>query len=270
MPLGDLTTLAKVKEWLNTGSSAFPVTDDGLLGRLITGASRWLESYLSRPVAAADYSYTTNGAGTRAMYLPVQPVVSVSAVTVDGIKVPPSNPAPLGSGFLFDRSRVYLNGYVFSRGLQNVTVDYAAGLQITDESQLIPSDTPQIAVSALGRPWVTDRGARLPGSVAGLVKVADNPAADQYAVVASNGVYTYKFNVAQAGLVVLISYGYIPEDLEQALIELIGERYKQRTRIGQNSFNFGNGLVVSFMNRDMNENVRTILAQYKNVVPQSQ
>src|ERR1700720_4442578 len=35
---GDLTTLADVKAWLQTGQAAFPATDDALLTRLVTAA----------------------------------------------------------------------------------------------------------------------------------------------------------------------------------------------------------------------------------------
>jgi hypothetical protein len=44
---GDLTTLADVKAWLQTGQSAFPATDDALLTRLITAASQFIQTWLN-------------------------------------------------------------------------------------------------------------------------------------------------------------------------------------------------------------------------------
>jgi len=51
----DLTTLADVKAWLQTGQSAFPATDDALLTRLITAGSQYIQSWLNRQIALADY-----------------------------------------------------------------------------------------------------------------------------------------------------------------------------------------------------------------------
>ena len=48
MPAGDLTTLSDVKAWLQTGQNPFPATDDALLMRLITAASRFTENWLGR------------------------------------------------------------------------------------------------------------------------------------------------------------------------------------------------------------------------------
>jgi hypothetical protein len=44
MGYGDLTTLADVKAWLQTGQSAFPPTDDALLTRLVTAASQYIQT----------------------------------------------------------------------------------------------------------------------------------------------------------------------------------------------------------------------------------
>jgi len=59
----------------------------------------------------------------------------------------------------------------------------------------------------------------------------------------------------------------VPADVRQAVVELVGERYKHRDRIGLNSKSIGNGESISFLQRDMSENVRSILQRYKSVVP---
>jgi hypothetical protein len=63
MALGDLTTLADVKTWLQTGHNAFPVTDDALLTRLVTSASEYIQSWLNRSIALADYFEMREGTG---------------------------------------------------------------------------------------------------------------------------------------------------------------------------------------------------------------
>src|SRR5215475_696282 len=55
MAFGDLTTLADVKAWLQTGQSAFPSTDDALLTRLITAASQLIQTWLNRKIALQDW-----------------------------------------------------------------------------------------------------------------------------------------------------------------------------------------------------------------------
>jgi hypothetical protein len=64
MAFGDLTTLADVKAWLQTGQSAFPVTDDALLTRLITAASQVIQTWLNRQIALQDWTEIRDGAGT--------------------------------------------------------------------------------------------------------------------------------------------------------------------------------------------------------------
>ena len=54
MAFGDLTTLADVTAWLQTGQNPFPSVDDALLTRLITTASRFIESWLDRQILSAD------------------------------------------------------------------------------------------------------------------------------------------------------------------------------------------------------------------------
>ncbi|HEX9490582.1 MAG TPA: hypothetical protein VF930_09865 [Stellaceae bacterium] len=57
-------------------------------------------------------------------------------------------------------------------------------------------------------------------------------------------------------------YGVTPPELEQACIELVALRYKERDRIGQVSKNLS-GEVVSFTQKDMPADVQTVLQQYK-------
>ena len=58
----------------------------------------------------------------------------------------------------------------------------------------------------------------------------------------------------------------MPAEIEQACIEVIAIRYKERDRIGQVSKSIG-GETVSFSQKDFPDSVRTILNNYKKVVP---
>jgi hypothetical protein len=171
----DLCTLASIKEWLRTGADPLPTTDDAMLSRLITAASAFVESWLSRPIGLANWQEVRDGmGGERAnhMVLAVTPVVAVLSLTIDRIVVPAAPPqlaAPLGqqvtfsttAGYLFTPTELVLRGFRFERGTANVVVQYTAG------------------------------------------------------------------------------YGLIPADVEQATIELVALRYRERTRIGQISRSLG-------------------------------
>ena len=79
----------------------------------------------------------------------------------------------------------------------------------------------------------------------------------------------YAFTPRAQNVVVSYRAGYrtIPPDLAQACIELVAQRYRERTRIGEASKSLGGGETVSFSQKDMNDATRAILAQYRAVVP---
>lgn len=78
----------------------------------------------------------------------------------------------------------------------------------------------------------------------------------------------YAFTRGQQNVVIAYTAGYAatPPELEQACIELVALRYKERDRIGQVSKNLA-GEVVSFAQKDMPADVQTLLDQYRSVVP---
>jgi hypothetical protein len=147
---GDLTTLADVKAWLQTGQSAFPATDDALLTRLITAASQYIQTWLNRQIASQDWIEIRDGVGSvsppcEARYqFAIFPVTAVSLVTVDGIALapipysPPATPGTAGvyyfaarSGYLFTATQLVIRGYAVPRKAGCVTLQYTAGYSVT-------------------------------------------------------------------------------------------------------------------------------------------
>src|SRR5437588_243516 len=132
MPFGDLTTLADVKSWLQTGQDAFPDTDDALLSRLVTAASRFIESWLGRQVAPSDWQEVRDGSGGQRLAFANTPVTAMLSLAIDGLAIPP---APSGGGFgaayVSTPTELALRGYVFTRRAQNVSVTYTAGFATT-------------------------------------------------------------------------------------------------------------------------------------------
>ncbi len=73
------------------------------------------------------------------------------------------------------------------------------------------------------------------------------------------------------GLPVVVTYtaGYAtaPPDLAQAAIELVGEAFRRRDRIGQSSKSLGGQEVVGFSLKDMNDTIRALLSPYQVLAP---
>lgn len=129
MATGDLTTIADVKAYLSPPLTT--TSDDTLLQSLVTAASQFIQSWLNRTIAEASYADTRNGTGGTQLFLRNRPVTAVSSLTIDGVAIAPSNPPPLGAGYLFDDGSIYLVGRIFAKGAQNVRIAYTAGFAAT-------------------------------------------------------------------------------------------------------------------------------------------
>ena len=184
--MADLTTLPKVKEWL--GLAPMNTTSDALLGRLITSASDYIQTWLDRTVTAGTYTENRDGNGALRMKFRNYPCTAVSSLTIDRLPIPMSvNGSP---GYMFDSNSLVLVGgvYRFTQGMMNVSISYSAG------------------------------------------------------------------------------YASVPNEIEQACIELVSLRFKERDRIGITSKGMS-GESISFSQRDMSDAIESTLNQYKRVVP---
>ena len=137
----DLCTLADLKAWLpNQGNN-----DDVTLQNLITNGSLQVLQFIDRPhlLASVLGNLTENYDGNDSdRLLPRQfPIISVTAVTIDGVPVPQST-APNMAGFLWDQRRLLLRGFRFCRGVQNIQISYTAGYSS------VPLDLRQAAIEA--------------------------------------------------------------------------------------------------------------------------
>ena len=130
MAFGDLTTLADVKAWLQTGQSTFPATDDALLVNLVTAASHYIQTWLNRQIALADYLEVRDGTGGRRMQFACFPVSAVFSLAIDGQAIPPAT-STCAAGYSFSQTQLSVRGYTFGRGAQNVIMAYTAGYPTT-------------------------------------------------------------------------------------------------------------------------------------------
>jgi hypothetical protein len=278
-----LITLASVQEWLATGGTGdpYPSGDSALLGRLIGAVSSFAVTYLSRPIVPATFSEVYNGRGTSWITLRQQPIISVASLVVGTTSI--AARTTVGQfGYAFTDSSIAIDestsafayggscqgyGPGFYRGIQNVAVTYDAGYQ-TSDAVAVPYVSPfSIDTGDLSRPWNADRGVAYANSTA-LARVTGAPSLGQYQVTGDppHSASQYAFAAADMGAALTITYGFTPEDIAQALIELVGERFKARSRIGEVS----RGLQqqpATFSQKDMNASVKALLANWKNVVP---
>ncbi len=130
MASGDLTTLADVKAWLQTGQSAFPTTDDALLARLVTAASQYIQTWLCRQIAPEDYLEVRDGTDGHRLQFACFPVSAVLSLTIDD-QVIPQAASSTADGYRFSKTQLSLRGSRFNRGFQNVVITYTAGYSTT-------------------------------------------------------------------------------------------------------------------------------------------
>ena len=81
----------------------------------------------------------------------------------------------------------------------------------------------------------------------------------------------YVFTRRAQNTVVTYTAGFAmtPPDIAQACIELVGLRYRERTRIGEAGRQLGGNERVTFSQQDMSDDVKLLLSQYRIVAPAS-
>lgn len=258
--MGNLTTVLRYREFFGITSNA----GDALLAKLVQRESRAAERWCGRSLSG--YTVQTkrlNGTGTQSLVLPLQPVLEVAALTVAGAAV---DYAADGStpGFSFDDTCLYLAADRFPYIPQSVAVTWTAGWREND-TQVIPAGN---------TPTLTPANGGLAVSVAGVVNAsnqtaftasaANTPAGGQYYFNAVTG--DLVFNTADAGTVVAMTYGYVPADVEQAVIEMVGLDMKQRDNIGVRSKTLA-GESITYEDRGMTASAKSALQTYRQMVP---
>jgi hypothetical protein len=273
MAIYDLTTLANLKNWI--GSVTTP--DEILLQQLITQTSRLILNSLNRgSLLPLTYNEAYDGNDGIRLFIKNWPVIAINSLTIDGIAIPVSppfsSPAPL-AGYVLDTvddpmppgdmQQISLRSYQFTKGVQNVILNYSAGYQTTKEPHTIPGTPFQVAAGQPYGAWATDQGVTYGASGIALVAVPATPAAGQYSVAA--GLYT--FAAADSGASVLISYGFTPADLSLACQQWAGELYAYRGHIGVNSKSLGGQETVAFDTSAIPKRVDLMLQPYRRTVP---
>lgn len=271
----ELTTLDHVKAWLAIDESNTD-SDDYLL-LLIKSASRFALNYMQRDsMAATQYDEMYDGYGKSYMVLRQYPAIDVLALSFNGVPVSEATgngiTTPFADGFVLEspnvaptQQRLSLFGRVFPHQRSSVYVSYRAGYLKSNESHAI-TNAYGLYQAQTNNTWLEDDGVKLSNGTA-LTRVYVDPAdlAPMQYCVDEDGLYS--FDSAQNNATVLISYSFVPPDVEQAVWELVGERYRAQDRIGLNSKTLGGQETVSYDIRSMSPYIRELLNPYKRVVP---
>jgi hypothetical protein len=81
--------------------------------------------------------------------------------------------------------------------------------------------------------------------------------------------YVFTRRAQNVSVTYTVGYACVPPDIAQACIELAALRYRERTRIGEASKALMSGETVTYAQKDMSDDIKTLLAQYRAVAPVS-
>jgi hypothetical protein len=260
---GDLTTQQRVSTWLANA----PAQPSPILAQLIGSMSTLIYNKLNRGrLYSRTHTRIFDGVGNSQLVLPDWPVTSIASVQQGCALIPPSVLVPQGTvqppgtspgyGYRYvpwggnlpgDPSVLeFVNG-CFYPAYQNVQVTYTAGYLVANEAQSVPAVAPYVVtVTQPQGIWCRDNGI-VYASGGALTPVTGTPTVGQYVVGPDSSPGQYTFSAADAGKALLISYSFIPADLEEATIQMVAERYSYRSRVGEESKSLGGQETVRFM-----------------------
>ena len=170
----------------------------------------------------------------------------------------PGDAAPPGRPQALD-----LFGDCYRPGRQSLVVSYSAGYARAGRGA-DGSSRPRRCSSPPSRPTGRGRcdlGVVYAATGAPLSPVAIAPGAGQYSV--SGGVYA--FSAADAGQSVSLSYGYVPQDIAQAALELAAERFRAAERIGLRSKSLGGQETIAYDTSALSAPILALLQPYRRV-----
>jgi hypothetical protein len=274
MALYDLCQLADVKAWLGRTDT----NSDAVLASLITRTSRQIYSYLQRGlILPRTITETRDGPGGNMLVLRQWPVISVTSLAIADQPIPQRS-SVCAAGWAVEAwdgtppgraQTLSLQGWCFGLSLpgatnaQNVQIVYQAGYQVSAEPQTVTNAS--ATVLAPYGAWASDMGMSYADGTP-LTAVVGPPAVGQYQLTPCQpGSYT--FNVGDDGAAILISYGFVPADLADACIELVGERFKYAQRIGETNHSLGGNETVGFNTTRFTPLIAALLQPYRNLLP---
>lgn len=123
----DLITLADAKAYLKVTSTA----DDGIIKSLISSVSAWAQGYLNRNLVNTSYVEYYSGDGSCSLLLRNSPIIAVTSINIDSLRVFGSSTLVASSNYLVKKSSGILESFYllgnWTPGSSNIKVSYSAG-----------------------------------------------------------------------------------------------------------------------------------------------
>lgn len=135
----DLTTVQNAIAYLPEMMTAPP----SLIQRLVTSSSSFIQTHLDRIFTIKTCTENRNGNGHAVMPFYDYPVVALNSLVIDGQSISPYVQGSGTIGYLFDIKTLYLKNGVFSKGIQNIAINYDAGYQT------IPYEIEQVTIDLI-------------------------------------------------------------------------------------------------------------------------
>jgi hypothetical protein len=275
MARNDLTTLARVKTFL--GITSNDATIDLRLQQYITRMSATVLQYLSRDTLLyTARNELLSGSGNPKIMLPNYPVLSIESIAINTLDVPVNPTPPIGSGFWFEPYNgippgtpqlVLLAGYAFTRGTANIAIGYTSGYAMLAEPAVVPATPFKVTPLQTYGIIAEDIGVTYADGTP-LVAVASAPATGQYVapkpLIGTGATDYYTFSLGDVGADVLLSYSYIPDAIEGAVVQWLAEQWQYKDRIGVASKTLGGQETISYIVNDIPKYIKLAIASFRN------
>lgn len=259
MAAGDLTTLAQVKAWLNQGqvteSAVVPDTPGPYVVTVARAAAWNGDAGVILAVGGAALTPVSGTPGPGEYHAAAGVYTFNAAQKTLGVSITYTTVLP-GDPLL---ARLITAASAF---IQN-----QIGYQVASQAYDLVLDGPGGNRLAFGRPPLTAVASLKINGVA--IPLAANMLQPGYRLANNTLVLQgYYFTRGSGNVELSCTRGYasVPPDLEQAAIELLAVRFKERDHIGQVSANMA-GQNVTFSAKDMPDSVKTAVKNWKKVVP---
>jgi hypothetical protein len=119
-----IATLSECKAYLGLGTNA--TLDDALITSIGDAVLDFMQTYTGRKILQDTYTETLNGRGESGIPVKNTPITGISSLLIDGLAIQSASNS-YSYGYAFDDFFVYLRGYKFSRGQQNIQITYTGG-----------------------------------------------------------------------------------------------------------------------------------------------
>lgn len=153
MPAPVFADLTVMKQELGLDDTALSpeeiIARDAILQRLIESTTKRMQEKMGRVIFSGNYIHRITGNWRSDMYPAETPITAVNSLLDTGTAVPAAADDS-SFGYQFDDTHVWLNTGTFSRGNNNVKLDYVGGY----EADALPADIIEAAIQQNRYQWV--------------------------------------------------------------------------------------------------------------------